>query len=151
MRDIHGDLQDRANLIEEQMNAAHAQFEQRLAQLKSERDARVEELKGELGAVGKLMDAEQRRFASPSRVPTLPEPLGDFLIRKLSENGPMSGDDLRLWTPQEGYFADPESAARAVQVTLVNGIRAGRIRQLPDGTFAPATLLTDAIRLRRVV
>jgi hypothetical protein len=149
MRDIRGDLQDRANLIEEQMNAAHAQFEQRLAQLKSEREARVEELKGEL--VGKLMDAEQRRFASPSRVPTLPEPLGDFLIRKLSENGPMSGDDLRLWTPQEGYFADPESAARAVQVTLVNGIRAGRIRQLPDGTFAPATLLTDAIRLRRVV
>jgi len=112
MRDIRGDLQDRANLIEEQMNAAHAQFEQRLAQLKSERDARVEELKGELGAVGKLMDAEQRRFASPSRVPTLPEPLGDFLIRKLSENGPMSGDDLRLWTLREGHFADPESAAR---------------------------------------
>ncbi len=150
MRDIRGDLQDRAKLIEEQISGAQAQFEQRLAQIKSERDIRVEELKAELGGVGKILEAEQRRFVSPSPVPTLPEPLGDALIRKLGEDCPMSGEDLRLWALQEGQFADADAAGRAVHAILVTTMRAGRIRQLPDGSFALA-MLTDAIRLRRVV
>ena len=38
MRDIHGDLQDRANVVEQQISAENAQFEQLILQLKAEQD-----------------------------------------------------------------------------------------------------------------
>jgi hypothetical protein len=79
-----------------------------------------------------------------------PQPLADFLVRKMSEVGAMSRDDLRRLTLQEGYFADAESAERGVTGTLLNVVKAGLIRQLPNGNFAPATVL-DTIRLRRAM
>ena len=39
-----------------------------------------------------------------------------FLIRKLSEVGAMSKDDLRHLAEQEGYFAEAESAKRGVHI-----------------------------------
>jgi hypothetical protein len=39
MRDIRGDLQDRAGLLEEQIKAHEAQFDKLLDQLKQEHDA----------------------------------------------------------------------------------------------------------------
>lgn len=62
----------------------------------------------------------------------------------------MSRDDLRRLSMQEGYFADVESAERGVTTTLLNVVKAGLIRQLPNGNFAPATVL-DTIRLRRAM
>ena len=62
----------------------------------------------------------------------------------------MSRDDLRRLSLQEGYFADVESANQGVQVTLFDVIEAGFIRQLPNGNFAPATVV-DTSRLRRAV
>ena len=56
MRDIRGDLQDRAALLEEQINAHEAQFEKLIEQLKREHDSRVEDLKAELEAVNRLME-----------------------------------------------------------------------------------------------
>ena len=38
MRDIRGDLQDRASLLEEQINAHEAEFEKLIEQLKREHD-----------------------------------------------------------------------------------------------------------------
>jgi len=61
MRDIRGDLQDRAALLEEQINAHEAQFEKLIEQLKREHDSRVEDLKAELEAVNRLMEVELRR------------------------------------------------------------------------------------------
>ena len=78
------------------------------------------------------------------------QPLADFLIRKLNEAGAMSRDDLRRLALQEGYFADADSADRGVHTTLINVVKAGLIRQLPNGNFAPATVL-DTIRLRRAM
>src|SRR5262249_11378041 len=86
----------------------------------------------------------------PAPAPQPQQPLGDFLVRKLNEVGAMSRDDLRRLSLQEGYFADVESADRGVQVTLFNVVKAGFIRQLPNGNFAPATAL-DTIKLRRAV
>jgi hypothetical protein len=40
MRDIRGDLQERANTIKEQMSAAHNRFEKRFEQLKLEHQAK---------------------------------------------------------------------------------------------------------------
>jgi hypothetical protein len=78
------------------------------------------------------------------------QPLADFLVRKLNEVGAMSRDDLRRLAMQEGYFADADTAERGVHATLLNVVKAGLIRQLPNGNFAPATVL-DTIRLRRAM
>jgi len=178
MRDIRGDLQDRANLLEEQSKAQQAQFEKLVEQLKREHESRLEELRIEQAAVNTLMEIENRRMAGagsmpqaqpklhqqhhpqPQPVPSAQshkpqasqphQPLADFLIRKLGEVGAMSRDDLRRLAVQEGYFADGDSAERGVHATLVNVVKAGFIRQLPNGNFAPATVL-DTIRMRRAI
>jgi hypothetical protein len=196
MRDIRGDLQDRASLLEEQINAHEAETERLIEQLKREHDSRLEDLKAELEAVARLMEVELRRLSSAPAAPTMqtqepvhhavhqpaqqsahqppqhpvhqppqhlahqpmehrshrpqpqpqkqPEqPLADFLVRKLNEVGAMSLDDLRRLALQEGYFAD---AGLDVHNALFNVVKAGLIRQLPGGDFAPAT-----IRLRRAM
>lgn len=191
MRDIRGDLQDRAALLEEQINAHEAQFEKLIEQLKREHDSRVEDLKAELEAVNRLMEVELRRLETVPSAPraqgreTAPQaihqpqphpshqaqpqhqpqgqhqpqaqhqpqpqqPLADFLVRRLNEAGAMSRDDLRRLSLQEGYFADADTADRGVHTTLINVVKAGLIRQLPNGNFAPATVL-DTIRLRRAM
>lgn len=179
MRDIHGDLQDRASLLQEQINAHEAQFDKLIDQLKREHDSRLEDLKAELEAVNRLLEVELRRLEtmpSPQRVqgrepapqtvhqpqshpahqpqpqpqPQPQQPLADFLVRKLNEAGAMSRDDLRRFALQEGYFADADTADRGVHTTLLNVVKAGLIRQLPNGNFAPATVL-DTIRLRRAM
>jgi hypothetical protein len=193
MRDIRGDLQDRASLLEEQINAHEAQFEKLVEQIRAEHEARLEDLRAEFDAVTKLLEVEQRRLGSapqapkaapvqptpqavhqpshqsahqpaahqahqsvhqpaqqPAPAPQPQQPLNDFVVRKLNEVGAMSRDDLRRLSLQEGYFADVESADRGVQVTLFNVVKAGFIRQLPNGNFAPAAVL-DTIRLRRAM
>jgi hypothetical protein len=179
MRDIRSDLQDRASLLEEQISAHEAQFDKIVEQLRVEHEGRLDDLKAEFAAVTKLMELEQRRIGNapapkahapqpqpqPQPQPLHqsahqhqpapqasqpPQPLADFLVRKMSEVGAMSRDDLRRLTMQEGYFADPESAERGVTATLLNVVKAGLIRQLPNGNFAPATVL-DTIRLRRAM
>ena len=193
MRDIRGDLQDRASLLEEQIRAHKAQFEKLVAQIRAEHEARLKDLRAEFDVITKLHELEQRRLDNASQAPTgapvqsapqaVPQPslqslhqpatpqahqgihqpaqqpapapqpqqpLNDFMVRKLNEVGAMSRDDLRRLSLQEGYFADVESADRGVQITLLNVVKAGFIRQLPNGNFAPATVL-DTIRLRRAM
>jgi hypothetical protein len=189
MRDIRGDLQDRAALLEEQLNAHEAQFDKLIEQIKREHDQRLEDLKTELDAVNRLLDLELRRIESAPAVQSAPPresahhaprhapqhaphqptahvahpapahghaaaqpqvPLADFLVRKLNEAGAMSRDDLRRFSLQEGYFVDAESADRGVHTTLLSVVKAGLIRQLPNGNFAPASVL-DTIRLRRAM
>jgi hypothetical protein len=188
MRDIRGDLQDRAALLEEQINAHEAQFDKLIDQLKREHDQRLEDLKTELEAVNRLLELELRRLETappataparepahhisrhaaphtphqpaqhaPHQVPVHSQaaaqpqvPLADFLVRKLNEAGAMSRDDLRRFSMQEGYFVDADTADRGVHTTLLSVVKAGLIRQLPNGNFAPATVL-DTIRLRRAM
>ena len=193
MRDIRGDLQDRASLLEGQIGAQEAQFEKLVAQMKAEHEARLKDLRAEFDVITKLLELEQRRLDNAPQAPTgapvqpapqavaqpslqnvqqpatpqahqgIPQPaqqpapapqpqqpFNDFLVRKLNEVGAMSRDDLRRLSLQEGYFPDVESADRGVQVTLLNVVKAGFLRQLPNGNFAPATVL-DTIRLRRAM
>jgi hypothetical protein len=188
MRDIRGDLQDRGNLLEGQINAARTQFDQLIEQLKGEHDNRLKDLKAELDAVNTLMGIEHRRFNGAPSAPKAqlqqsqprqpqsqprqpqsqpqpqqpqlqqlqlqrakpPQPLSDFLIRKLSEVGAMSKDELRRLSVQEGYFADGDSAEPSVHASLRDVVKAGLIRQLPNGNFAQATVI-DTIRLQRAI
>lgn len=155
MRDIRNDLKQRARLIEEEIATAYGQYEQMLQQLQNERDGRVSGLQEELQALGKLMEAEQRRMANEAPL-ALPQPpqaplsLADFIMRKLNELGPLSKDDLVKLSLQEGIFADLESADHGVHGTLVTTIRNEHIRQLHDGTFVP-NALPQALRMRHAV
>jgi hypothetical protein len=58
MRDIRGDLQERANFIEEQIRGTYAHFENVIQQLMSERDAKVAELQGAHTMMNKLIEFE---------------------------------------------------------------------------------------------
>lgn len=98
MRDISGDLQDRANLLEQQIDAAQGQFDKLIEQLTREHDSRLEGLKSELDAVTAVIQTEARRLGHAPSVPkTQPQPrpyqpppqeahsrqpLADFPIRK---------------------------------------------------------------------
>ena len=64
MRDIRGDLQDRANLISEQISAAQGQFNKHIEQLKREQQTIVENLKSALHDVRMLIGIEGRRLGS---------------------------------------------------------------------------------------
>jgi uncharacterized coiled-coil protein SlyX len=179
MRDIRGDLQDRASLLEEQVSAQEAKFEKVLEQIRAEHESRVKDLRAQLDAVTKLLELEHRRLgdvpqeqatslqAAPQAVdqqqamhevpqgrhhPTSQPPhrFADFLVSKLNEIGAMSRDDLRRLSLQEGYFVDAESANRGIHETLLNVVKVGLVRQLPNGNLAPATAL-DTIGLRRAV
>ena len=194
MRDIRGELQERANLFEGQINAHEAQFDKLIDQLKRDHNQRLEDLKTELEAVNRLLDFELRRFSSAPAAPaaqtpeavhdgvdqpaqqsapqpphqhsehqpghhssdrpqpqpqpqTQPkQPLADFLVSKMNEVGAVSRDDLQRLALQGGYFADADTAVREMHNTLLNVVKSGLIRQLPNGDFAPAT-----IRLRRAM
>ena len=185
MRDIRADLEERAALLESQINCADAQFDKLVEQLKAEYETRLKNVKAEFAAVRTLLGIEDRRLANGASAPKPqaqarpPEPkpeqaqpapppqaqspqpapkpaqaqqpqLGDFLVRKLREGGAMSRDELRGLAVQEGYFAETDNADVQLQATLVHVVQAGFARELPNGKFAPPTLL-DTIRLRRAI
>jgi hypothetical protein len=158
MRDIRGDLQERANLLEQQINTAQAQFEKLIEHFRREHDSKLKDLKAELEAVNRVTEIEQRRLGSvtsapkpqpQSQQPQPQQPLANFLVRKLSEAGPMSSEDLCRLAVQEGYFADSDSAEYGVHAMLMHVVKAGQIQQLPNANFAPT--VTDITRLRRAI
>ena len=71
MRDIRGDLQERANLLGQQINAAQSQFEQAIEQLKREQDSRRDDLRFELETVNRVMETEHRWLRSATSAPKL--------------------------------------------------------------------------------
>ena len=58
MRDIRSDLEERANIIQEQLKASCAHFENVVQQLQRERDTRVADLNQTLVMIEKLMQFE---------------------------------------------------------------------------------------------
>jgi hypothetical protein len=58
MRDIRCDLQERANVVEDQIRAIYAHFEKVVQQLQNDRDARVAELQGTHSIINKLIEFE---------------------------------------------------------------------------------------------
>ena len=100
MRDIRDDLQDRANLLAEQISAAQGQFDKFIEQLKLEHQGKLEDLKSDLNSVHMVMKTEDRllgsvtlsKLQSEPRPPQPPrpqqaqaqQPTSDSLIRKVS-------------------------------------------------------------------
>jgi hypothetical protein len=104
MRDIRGDLQERAHLVQEQISAVQGQFDKHIEQLKREHEARLEDLKSALNTVHVVIGIEGRRLGSspsvtkaqyPPSAPSHPraqqaqpqQPVSDSLIRKVGSVG----------------------------------------------------------------
>jgi hypothetical protein len=68
MRDIRGDLQDRANIIASEINAARGQFDQLIEQLRSEHDGKVRSLRSHLDAILMVAGIEDRRLGGATSV-----------------------------------------------------------------------------------
>ncbi len=97
MRDIRGDLQDRANLLAEQISDAQGQFDKFIEQLKLEHQGKLEDLKSDLDTVRMVMKTEDRlgSVMSPSKrseprasqqrqQARSQQPSSDSLMRKVS-------------------------------------------------------------------
>ena len=69
MRDIRGDLQERASLVEQQINATQNQFKRLMEELKSEHDSRAIDLKAALNAVNRVIEIEYRRLGGTTSAP----------------------------------------------------------------------------------
>jgi hypothetical protein len=65
MRDIRGDLQERADLLAKQIGAAQEQFDKLLEQLKHEHATRLDDLKSGLDTVRMVIRIEDRHAGSP--------------------------------------------------------------------------------------
>jgi hypothetical protein len=101
MRDIRNDLQDRANLIAEQISTAQGQLDKHIEQLRREHAAKLEELRSALHSVNVVIGIEDRLGSSLSgtqaefkvtppnqHLPQQPQrPLSDALIRKVASVG----------------------------------------------------------------
>ena len=72
MRDIRNDLQERADLIHDQIKAATVHFERMVEQLRNEHDAKVADSKACLAMIVKLMEFEERHVlnTSPDSAPS---------------------------------------------------------------------------------
>ena len=60
MRDIRADLQERVKLLDDQIGAAQAQFDQFLEQIKGEHEARVKDLKAEIASLRQELGGGKR-------------------------------------------------------------------------------------------
>jgi hypothetical protein len=70
MRDIRGDLEERAKLCEEQIRAAHSHFETMIQQLQRERDTKIGDLKSVFAMIARLLEFENNHMGG--NVVTLP-------------------------------------------------------------------------------
>lgn len=68
MRDIREDLQERVELVKQQINAEQNRFEKLLKQLSSEQDSKVRYVKAELETVKRVIEIEHRRLGSTMSV-----------------------------------------------------------------------------------
>lgn len=86
MRDIRSDLEERANIIQEQLRASYAHFENVVQQLQRERDARIADLNQTLAMIDKLMEFESGVMAKVVTLENLPPPQASLTDRIRAAN-----------------------------------------------------------------
>jgi hypothetical protein len=75
MRDIRGDLQDRANLVAEQIKSVQRLFDDHIEKIKVEHETKLEDLRSALRNVHMVIGIEKRRFGSVAMVELQPAPV----------------------------------------------------------------------------
>ena len=151
MRDIRGDLQERAILVDEQIRAAAAHFDKAIQQLQTERDARIADLKAGLAMIAKFMEFEERFLhTTPPATPASPlVALAELFLKQLNNVGQMSKQELIDMAVTKGFFPDSDTAAQGVHPMLVSMLRSELMRETSDGIYMPPTF-SQTIKLRRV-
>ena len=151
MRDIRGDLQERAILVDEQIRAAVAHFDKAIQQLQTERDARIADLKAGLAMIAKFMEFEERFLhTTPPATPASPlVALAELFLKQLNNVGQMSKQELIDMAVTKGFFPDSDTAAQGVHPMLVSMLRSELMRETSDGIYMPPTF-SQTIKLRRV-
>jgi hypothetical protein len=164
MRDIRADLEDRAQLIAEQIKAAQDTFQRQINTIEREHENKVRELRTTLDAVNTLLRREHHMLSgakapdAQSKAPRTgharPQPadlkkkLAGFIVGELGHRGSASKDDLLKLAVRQGHLAEGDSSERTLEETLAQSKKAGSVRQLPNGNFA-LPILEETIGLRR--
>src|SRR5262245_29952594 len=104
MRDIRGDLQERANLLEEQIGATQRQFDKVMERLKLEHQGKLEDLKSDLNAIQMVLKTEDRL-------------LGDVKPPAELQSEPMPPQQPRWQQPQS---QQPTSSAMMRKVSALS-------------------------------
>jgi hypothetical protein len=89
MRDIRSDLQERFNAAVNEARAIAVEYEKRIEQLQSERDAKIEKAKMKVELLSKLIEFENEAM---SKVPSETPPAGPPQRASL---GPAAGRERR--------------------------------------------------------
>jgi len=140
MRDIREDLRDRLAAIQVAFNSAGEEHETQITILHASYRHKVDALERERQTVLQLLKIEEARACSADE-PTKPKalqpalPLAEFIITKLSANGPMSKEQIKAEVERAGYL-EGEITGRTFHLTLMNISGAGgRISKLPDNRY----------------
>ena len=112
MRDIRADLEDRAQILKDQIKSTQSAFEQDMEKIQREHENKLEQLKSARDAVNSLLQSESRRLNGAQAPDTksypqersvrkrqtknadLKKKLADYIIRELSSRGPTSKANL---------------------------------------------------------
>lgn len=101
----------------------------------------LEKLDAKIDLLSRLLEVEEARIRTTSAVKALKIvpalPVSDFFVEVIKER-PRTKDELRELAQAKGYFAESDSPGRAVHLTLVNMVRAGRIREKENGKYREA-------------
>ena len=89
MRDIRGDLQDRANLVAEQIKSVQRQFDDHIEKIKVEHETKLEDLRSALHKVQMVIGIEKRRFGSVAMVELQPAPVIQVQIPESEPQKPL--------------------------------------------------------------
>jgi hypothetical protein len=95
MRDIRGDLQERAKLLEEEIGAAQREFDKIMEQLKLEHQRKAEDLKSDLASVRFVIKTENRLLGSPAELQSEPMPPQHPRWQQAQSKQPASGAMMR--------------------------------------------------------
>ncbi len=145
LRDITDDLKARLAMIEAQAKAENVEYEAAAKALADKHDAAISELKGQWEAIQRGLQLEMRRLGrsadSPAPAANQQAPsvsLDDFMVSIVEKFGMAAKENFRNEAVHAGYFQPGETGGRQIHATLLNLVRAGRVRQIGPDTYAPA-------------
>lgn len=153
--DITQGLSERVDLLQEMLDEAQARYEADRAKLEANHKKATESLRAALATYKSMLTLEaglisRTRAASGTSsvqpdgmravLPEIKTPLADYLIQDLGRRGPLNKEDLRIGAEREGYFPGGGGGGRAVHATLVNLVRAKRVKVSVDGLYSVSEL-----------
>jgi hypothetical protein len=140
MRDIRDDLHERLRMLDGAYADEMARFQEESTNALMRHRHKLGELERARDVIKRLLEFEDRcanteqnistQETTPSRIPLM-----EFLILKIEEEGPLSKLDLHGEAKIAGYFQEIDG--RTFHTTLMNMVRANRVRVDADRCYAP--------------